>query len=93
MQLNHCKYCFTFLFRCLTLSLTDEPPETKVLKQRVRDHLDPQRHLGHSDTHGKASKEAVTNDAQISVKTSSSIAGHSQSSQNATTELACEDCK
>jgi len=28
-------------------------PETKVLKQRVRDHLDPQRGLGHSDTVSK----------------------------------------
>ncbi|KAK8191431.1 seleno protein, W-related family, partial [Phyllosticta capitalensis] len=24
-------------------------PETKVLKQRVRDHLEPNRNLGHSD--------------------------------------------
>ncbi|KAF2132382.1 hypothetical protein P153DRAFT_284579 [Dothidotthia symphoricarpi CBS 119687] len=32
-------------------------PETKVLKQRVRDHIDPQRDLGHSDKHGK--KKAV----------------------------------
>jgi len=28
-------------------------PETKVLKQRVRDHLDPGRNLGHSDTPAK----------------------------------------
>ncbi|KAK8161509.1 Rdx family-domain-containing protein [Phyllosticta citrichinensis] len=28
-------------------------PETKVLKQRVRDHLEPKRNLGHSDVHGK----------------------------------------
>ncbi|QDS72059.1 hypothetical protein FKW77_002730 [Venturia effusa] len=28
-------------------------PETKVLKQRVRDHLDPDRQLGHSDTAAK----------------------------------------
>ncbi|KAE9982071.1 hypothetical protein EG327_005964 [Venturia inaequalis] len=28
-------------------------PETKVLKQRVRDHLDPERQLGHSDTASK----------------------------------------
>lgn len=24
-----------------------------MLKQRVRDHIDPNRDLGHSDTHGK----------------------------------------
>jgi predicted Rdx family selenoprotein len=28
-------------------------PETKVLKQRVRDRLEPKRDLGHSDVHGK----------------------------------------
>ncbi|OCK82148.1 hypothetical protein K432DRAFT_232201 [Lepidopterella palustris CBS 459.81] len=28
-------------------------PETKVLKQLVRDHLDPGRDLGHSDKYGK----------------------------------------
>lgn len=28
-------------------------PETKVLKQRVRDHIQPGRDLGHSDKHGK----------------------------------------
>ncbi|KAH9863247.1 hypothetical protein IAQ61_009524 [Plenodomus lingam] len=33
-------------------------PETKVLKQRLRDHIDPSRDLGHSDKGGKA-KAAV----------------------------------
>ncbi|KAJ8116546.1 hypothetical protein OPT61_g2050 [Boeremia exigua] len=33
-------------------------PETKVLKQRVRDHIDPKKDLGHSDVGGKK-KEAV----------------------------------
>lgn len=28
-------------------------PETKVLKQRVRDQIDPKRDLGHSDVGGK----------------------------------------
>ncbi|KAH6851877.1 Rdx family-domain-containing protein, partial [Alternaria alternata] len=28
-------------------------PETKVLKQLVRDHIDPNRDLGHSDKYGK----------------------------------------
>jgi hypothetical protein len=27
--------------------------ETKVLKQLVRDHIDPKKDLGHSDRHGK----------------------------------------
>ena len=36
---------------------TDSTAETKVLKQRVRDHIDPSRDLGHSDTHGKKKTE------------------------------------
>jgi Rdx family len=28
-------------------------PEAKVLKQRLRDHIDPDRSLGHSDTPSK----------------------------------------
>lgn len=33
-------------------------PETKVLKQRVRDYIDPKKDLGHSDVGGKK-KDAV----------------------------------
>lgn len=33
-------------------------PETKVLKQRVRDFIDPKKDLGHSDVGGKK-KDAV----------------------------------
>lgn len=31
-------------------------PETKVLKQRVRDHIEPKKDLGHSDVGGKKNK-------------------------------------
>ncbi|KAH7079151.1 Rdx family-domain-containing protein [Paraphoma chrysanthemicola] len=34
-------------------------PETKVLKQLVRDHIDPKKDLGHSDTHGKKKQETT----------------------------------
>jgi len=30
--------------------------ETKVLKQLVRDHIQPEKDLGHSDKHGKDGK-------------------------------------
>lgn len=33
-------------------------PDTKVLKQRVRDVVQPERDLGHSDVGGKAGKDA-----------------------------------
>ncbi|PVI00184.1 hypothetical protein DM02DRAFT_628720 [Periconia macrospinosa] len=35
-------------------------PETKVLKQRVRDYVDPNRDLGHSDVGGKKKKKDST---------------------------------
>lgn len=35
-------------------------PETKVLKQRLRDQIDPARDLGHSDVGGKKSKSKET---------------------------------
>lgn len=38
-------------------------PETKVLKQRVRDRIDPKKDLGHSDVGGKK-KDAVKSDAE-----------------------------
>lgn len=42
-------------------------PETKVLKQRVRDRIDPKRDLGHSDVGGKK-KDAVTQGGPEDVK-------------------------
>jgi hypothetical protein len=39
-------------FQCLYVA------ETKVLKQLVRDRIDPSRDLGHSDKHGK-NRDAV----------------------------------
>jgi predicted Rdx family selenoprotein len=38
-------------------------PETKVLKQRVRDHIEPKKDLGHSDVGGKKGKaNAISQD-------------------------------
>jgi len=42
----------------LTLSFHFTTLETKILKQRLRDHLDPSKDLGHSDKHGKGSTKA-----------------------------------
>jgi len=66
--------------------------ETKVLKQLVRDHIDPNRDLGHSDKHGK--KKAVSTETE----------SHDQSQAQESTEkpaevkrnpdgTICEDCK
>ena len=43
-------------------------PETKVLKQRVRDHIEPKKDLGHSDVGGKKGREnAIQTEDQSSV--------------------------
>lgn len=42
-------------------------PETKVLKQKVRDRIDPKKDLGHSDVGGKK-KDAVETDEGNSLK-------------------------
>lgn len=63
-------------------------PETKVLKQLVRDRLQPDRDLGHSDRHGK--KQAVpTNDGNEPQKASAD--SKPDASKPAAQE--CEDCK
>ncbi|KAF2501270.1 hypothetical protein BU16DRAFT_194935 [Lophium mytilinum] len=72
-------------------------PETKVLKQLVRDHLDPKRDLGHSDKHGKQKVEEKTAQEPVSTAT------QKQEADALTTRVAevklnsdgtvCEDCK
>jgi hypothetical protein len=44
-----------------------------VLKQRVRDHIDPDRDLGHSDKHGK--KKEVKNEEKSEDKDKSEDKG------------------
>lgn len=39
-------------------------PETKVLKQKVRDRIDPKKDLGHSDVGGKKKDAVKTADGQ-----------------------------
>lgn len=45
-------------------------PETKVLKQLVRDQIDPKRDLGHSDKGGHSAKQgdAAKEDVKAAVK-------------------------
>jgi hypothetical protein len=54
-----------------------------VLKQRVRDRIDPKRDLGHSDVGGKKKKvEEGKADEKKEDKTGEKVEGE-----------ACEDCK
>lgn len=75
-------------------------PDTKVLKQRVRDHIDPSKDLGHSDRHGKKKEEKPEE------RKASQIEGHAtgirQVENVPTTEIQakegpdgtiCEDCR
>ncbi|KAF2273727.1 seleno protein domain-containing protein [Westerdykella ornata] len=67
-------------------------PETKVLKQRVRDYIDPAKDLGHSDRHGK--KKDVTQDAPTETKTAEATAETMESKLLKTNAAGtvCEDC-
>ncbi|CZT24778.1 related to selenoprotein domain protein [Ramularia collo-cygni] len=53
-------------------------PEAKILKQRVRNHIEPGKDLGHSDT---PSSKAVMSDAKVGTAGASSD-----------TAEQCEDC-
>lgn len=73
-------------------------PETKVLKQRVRNHIEPGRDLGHSDKpstikdHKVATPEKVaTKEATRDSATSSAVVEKGATAQPSTAE--CEDCK
>lgn len=57
-------------------------PETKVLKQRVRDYIDPGRDLGHSDRGGKKASEKKEEGNVAETTSNSGVGGN-----------ACEDCK
>lgn len=72
-------------------------PETKVLKQRVRDHLEPKRNLGHSDVHGKQgakrpdeSKEP--DESKSEEKTEQKASGEGEVKRNPDGSV-CEDCR
>jgi hypothetical protein len=60
--------------------------ETKVLKQLVRDHIDPERDLGHSDKHGK--KKAVEQSGQLEARQGEGV----EVNRNPDGTV-CEDCR
>ncbi|KAK8212488.1 seleno protein domain-containing protein [Phyllosticta capitalensis] len=70
-------------------------PETKVLKQRVRDHLEPNRNLGHSDVHGKhgAKKPEDQNEKQEEAKTEEKEQKPAVEVKRNPDGSVCEDCR
>jgi hypothetical protein len=70
-------------------------PETKVLKQRVRDHIDPGRDLGHSDVGGKKARsaEAGTGDGAVEKKVEGDVVVDKKVVGDVKDGEVCEDCK
>ncbi|KAL6150994.1 hypothetical protein ACJBU6_09994 [Exserohilum turcicum] len=64
-------------------------PETKVLKQKVRDCIDPSRDLGHSDKHGKK-KETKTEEEG---KEDQRVADNGVEVKRNPDGTICEDCR
>ncbi|KAG9189688.1 hypothetical protein G6011_06556 [Alternaria panax] len=64
-------------------------PETKVLKQLVRDHVDPNRDLGHSDKHGKKKEEKTESEAK---KEQGQTSEGAEVKRNPDGSV-CEDCR
>lgn len=64
-------------------------PETKVLKQRVRNHIEPEKDLGHSDKPSNKAKTAET-DVGIHPDTEVSTANGASAQSN---KQDCEDCR
>lgn len=72
--------------------------ETKVLKQRVRDHLEPARNLGHSDVHGKhgakpASAAVEQPKSTAEMKSTSETTSDIPSVKRNPDGSICEDCR
>lgn len=69
-------------------------PETKILKQRIRNCIEPEKNLGHSDTPSSKAKLPTTTDSEakdegITVHSESTI---KSSVNNTTPANGCEDC-
>jgi selT/selW/selH-like putative selenoprotein len=74
-------------------------PETKILKQKIRNYIEPQKDLGHSD---KPSNKAMTGEARVD-KSASEESEQAATSADSTLPTAvcadtrpsddCEDCK
>lgn len=68
-------------------------PEAKILKQRLRNHIEPEKNLGHSDTPSSKAKASTSLEGDVVIKDSNSA----EPAANATTASekpsnVCEDC-
>ncbi|OAL05914.1 hypothetical protein IQ06DRAFT_73338 [Phaeosphaeriaceae sp. SRC1lsM3a] len=67
-------------------------PETKVLKQLVRDKIDPTRDLGHSDKHGKKKEEKAVPEKTDQKETQGTASEGTEIKRNPDGTI-CEDCR
>lgn len=67
-------------------------PEAKVLKQKLRDHIEPERDLGHSDKKGhvSSSKDDQSDQQTTAESTIAPTEKKAQSTQDSS--VVCEDC-
>ncbi|KAF2815019.1 uncharacterized protein BDZ99DRAFT_566929 [Mytilinidion resinicola] len=83
---------------CGNFAVANAGTETKILKQLVRDHLDPKRDLGHSDKHGKKKIEQgetpnpTPETATQSQEANALTTGVAKAKLNSDGTV-CEDCK
>ncbi|KAF2271183.1 seleno protein domain-containing protein [Lojkania enalia] len=72
-------------------------PETKVLKQLVRDHIDPSKNLGHSDKNGKKKGERDEAEETRDLKAKITKPDRSESNKEHIKKnpdgTICEDCR
>ncbi|GAB7354346.1 hypothetical protein MBLNU459_g4856t1 [Dothideomycetes sp. NU459] len=74
-------------------------PEARILKQRVRNHIEPGRDLGHSDKPSTKGGSGVANQggneqqAELQTTSTSAEEGHEQSAEQSSGRADCEDCK
>ncbi|KXL47353.1 hypothetical protein M433DRAFT_164825 [Acidomyces richmondensis BFW] len=67
-------------------------PETKILKQRLRNHIDPGKSLGHSDTPPSRTKGEETASGAVQGSTDPFSRSVDSMGQNESVQI-CEDCK
>ncbi|KAF2476421.1 uncharacterized protein BDR25DRAFT_277515 [Lindgomyces ingoldianus] len=68
-------------------------PETKVLKQLVRDHIDPSKDLGHSDKYGKKKEEKPSQEEPKGGSEGQSVLTEDAQVKKNPDGSVCEDCR
>ncbi|KAF1814904.1 hypothetical protein P152DRAFT_455945 [Eremomyces bilateralis CBS 781.70] len=68
-------------------------PETKVLKQLVRNHIDPDKNLGHSDKKGHSAKSTESTSTGTTADTGATKPSDDVKDTGSSGQKDCEDCR